>query len=604
MTRTKRRWVMALTAAGLLTAGCGGSGPAAGPGGEALVEARPDDGGEPVPDAAVVDAAAGPDEPVATEPAEPQSLSAEQAEALELAFQEGELELDRQGAAPELAHRAGAPMIDGQVLSSEWPSSAARTVYFRSQAGLMKATFLVANDAVYLYIGLIVSWRAGTDSYAVVWIDGDNDGRYEGRSSSPYYDVGYSQAAPNGWSGYSYYQSGDRPVTMAPGTANASSSVGSQVHYEYRVGLSDLGTVPGRPIRIMLQYGTDGTARGSYRYPISAEMGSTADWLRRTLATETAPSAPPVTPTQLTPTAGETIALDRPVTWSATGADRYEHLAVCYQSDGRTTVRTGSTTGHPAWWPTGGWPAGECYWKLRGWSGTKASEWSPYRGFVAKELPPDAPALQSPSNGATNQSSAVSLQWSSNGQSSYECELATNSSFTTGRQALTANSLSISVDSLRSGQRYYWRVRSKGASPSPWSATWSFTTRAATIAAPGITGQGPSCLRRQRGHRVVTARSSSGKPSLAISTSFRCPQQQLSPSPTSRASRSRSVTGAPMAAPRRSAAQVVTIGAFAGYAAPRPALGHPRVGFRLGDRAISRRSARSGQGAGTKQKGG
>ncbi|MBI5214114.1 MAG: hypothetical protein HY960_00005, partial [Ignavibacteriae bacterium] len=95
--------------------------------------------------------------------------------------------------------------------------------------------------------------------------------------------------------------------------------------------------------------------------------------------------------------------------------------------------------------------------------------------------PPAAPNLSSPSNGATNQTTTVSLQWSaSSGATLYHVALSIDSTFTaTIVNDSNVSSTGKSVSSLSYSTKYYWRARAKNAGGwGDWSATWNFTTMA------------------------------------------------------------------------------------------------------------------------------
>ena len=94
-------------------------------------------------------------------------------------------------------------------------------------------------------------------------------------------------------------------------------------------------------------------------------------------------------------------------------------------------------------------------------------------------LPPPAPTLLSPANGAANQSTSPTLTWNpSSGAVSYRLQVATDSLFGSlilDDSAITATSRQLS--SLSNSKRYFWRVKAKnGSGTSPYSAQWGFTT--------------------------------------------------------------------------------------------------------------------------------
>jgi len=94
-----------------------------------------------------------------------------------------------------------------------------------------------------------------------------------------------------------------------------------------------------------------------------------------------------------------------------------------------------------------------------------------------------APALSSPSDGATEQPTTPTLNWSLvPGAMSYQLQVSTTSNFYT--TVVNADSLLITYytvgvleSALSPNTTYYWHVRAKNLTDtSSWSSTWSFTT--------------------------------------------------------------------------------------------------------------------------------
>ncbi len=91
------------------------------------------------------------------------------------------------------------------------------------------------------------------------------------------------------------------------------------------------------------------------------------------------------------------------------------------------------------------------------------------------------PTLLSPKNRGTNISSTPTLDWSDvNGASTYEVQVATDSSFThivADMTGLTASQWTV-TPALAGGTKYFWRVMAvNDCGSGPLSATWSFTTQ-------------------------------------------------------------------------------------------------------------------------------
>jgi Tol biopolymer transport system component len=96
-------------------------------------------------------------------------------------------------------------------------------------------------------------------------------------------------------------------------------------------------------------------------------------------------------------------------------------------------------------------------------------------------LPPSAPTLSSPSNGATGISTSPTLSWNaSSGATSYRLQVSTSNAFSTtvfDQSGITATSRLVS--GLLNNTTYYWRVNACNAGgTSGWSSIWSFTTAA------------------------------------------------------------------------------------------------------------------------------
>ncbi len=88
------------------------------------------------------------------------------------------------------------------------------------------------------------------------------------------------------------------------------------------------------------------------------------------------------------------------------------------------------------------------------------------------------PSPSSPSNGATGESTSVTLTWSGVSlATSYELQVAASSSFSNVIIDQTQSGTSYTVSGLASGTTYYWRVRASTLLlTGGWSATWSFST--------------------------------------------------------------------------------------------------------------------------------
>jgi hypothetical protein len=105
--------------------------------------------------------------------------------------------------------------------------------------------------------------------------------------------------------------------------------------------------------------------------------------------------------------------------------------------------------------------------------------WSPIWSFSTMPPAPDAPALASPANGASNQPLALTLAWSSAaGASTYAVQVSTGLSFLATVATLTGvSSTSGIIGGLTANTVYYWRASATNLSgTSNWSSAWYFTT--------------------------------------------------------------------------------------------------------------------------------
>lgn len=124
------------------------------------------------------------------------------------------------------------------------------------------------------------------------------------------------------------------------------------------------------------------------------------------------------------------------------------------------------------------------YWRVRGKRGQDTSGWSSIWSFITKPIPPIAPSPILPIN-QTGDMSVVNqyLKWSKVSSATYyEYQYSNTTSFNT---IYTTNNDSVSLPSLNYMTKYYWRVRARNhLDISPWSNTWSFTTKPAPPLAP------------------------------------------------------------------------------------------------------------------------
>ncbi|MEM6644756.1 MAG: hypothetical protein AAF730_00740, partial [Bacteroidota bacterium] len=128
-------------------------------------------------------------------------------------------------------------------------------------------------------------------------------------------------------------------------------------------------------------------------------------------------------------------------------------------------------------------------WRVRGLIGdpiTSSGDWSPVWRFTTYDPPPPAgpPTLLTPSDNATDVSTNPTFTWSAVANAaSYQLQVSTNSSFSSGLLTRTPLVPTFSFTGLSASQTYYWRVRAVNpAGTSAYSDAFQFTTNA--VAAP------------------------------------------------------------------------------------------------------------------------
>ncbi len=131
------------------------------------------------------------------------------------------------------------------------------------------------------------------------------------------------------------------------------------------------------------------------------------------------------------------------------------------------------------------------YWRAAAWAPAGNSSWSAVWSFATAKppvkivpVPPPAPTLVAPADGAAMQPLSPALIWNpSSGATSYTVQVATDLGFavTLLSQSNSATSLPV-LAGLSSGITYYWRANAlSDAGNSDWSVVWSFSTRPAAV---------------------------------------------------------------------------------------------------------------------------
>jgi hypothetical protein len=119
------------------------------------------------------------------------------------------------------------------------------------------------------------------------------------------------------------------------------------------------------------------------------------------------------------------------------------------------------------------------HWRVKGKNAAGWGSFPPAWTFTTVPLPPAAPALLSPADGAPNQPLTPTLMWNpAAGASTYRLQLAPDSLLgTLIVDDSTLTDTSHQAGSLSRNTLYFWRVSAKnGGGTSPWSDRRSFTT--------------------------------------------------------------------------------------------------------------------------------
>jgi hypothetical protein len=134
------------------------------------------------------------------------------------------------------------------------------------------------------------------------------------------------------------------------------------------------------------------------------------------------------------------------------------------------------------------------YWRVRATNTAGTSLWSSIWSFSTLGATPTVPAvpiLISPANGAINISTSPPLSWNaSSGASSYQLQVATNSSFAGSTLVFDESFLfgtSMQLSGLSGNALHYWRVRATNtAGTSGWSVIRNFSTLSTSISVPTV----------------------------------------------------------------------------------------------------------------------
>ncbi len=242
----------------------------------------------------------------------------------------------------------------------------------------------------------------------------------------------------------------------------------------------------------------------TYYWRVSATgHGGTSPWSTvRSFSTRPAPPAPP---SLLHPAHAATDQPRTPtLTWQATaGADTYT-VQVSTDAAFGTLVEEATEQTTTSYTTSVLDYATTYFWRVRASGTTGTGAWSATRSFTvrAAPLPPAAPSLLAPEDGAASLSLPVTLTWAATERATtYTLHLARSADFAPLELVQTdLSEPALSLDQLDPGTTYFWRVRASGdGGDGAWSATRSFSTQPAPPAAPlpaaprnGASGLNPS----------------------------------------------------------------------------------------------------------------
>ncbi|GEM_PF-567116 len=134
------------------------------------------------------------------------------------------------------------------------------------------------------------------------------------------------------------------------------------------------------------------------------------------------------------------------------------------------------------------------YWRVVPVLDNQEKEWSEVYDFIIESDDATTPRakLVSPSNGATELETSLTLSWESLSEiSDYQVQVGTTSNFSDPLISKTVSGTSHEISGLSKGLQYYWRVQatSDGISDN-WSSIWDFETKAPDV--PAVTLSEPS----------------------------------------------------------------------------------------------------------------
>jgi YVTN family beta-propeller protein len=189
----------------------------------------------------------------------------------------------------------------------------------------------------------------------------------------------------------------------------------------------------------------------------------------------------PAAPVLASPTSGTVTQLSGlTLDWNSVAAATSYTLQSA-TSSGFSTTFAGQTGLSGLSMPVGGLVDGETYfWRVYATGPGGSGPWSNAWSFT-DQTAPAAPALASPSNGATVRGASLTLSWNTVQCSAYHVQYSISSTFTMVADTILSGATRVTVP-LTLATAYYWRVLAiNSAGNGPWSSAWSFTVSSVSV---------------------------------------------------------------------------------------------------------------------------
>lgn len=175
---------------------------------------------------------------------------------------------------------ASSPAIDGIIQTGEWSSSSfSEFNLVRDDGSVVSLDISMGCDSSFFYVAIDSPVPSGHDSRAAVIVTGQPDGTYHGSNVTPVTTAYYTMSSPQAWSGYTelkFLNQTDENTVIQPkiepvpsGFLASSSEQGTQVHYEFRFPLNELGTTHDSTLGISFMLFPTGMGVHSSYFPIA-----------------------------------------------------------------------------------------------------------------------------------------------------------------------------------------------------------------------------------------------------------------------------------------------------------------------------------------------